>query len=506
VAVSNVFRIEAYPDSNRLLVVTKTPDNFKWLDSLVEAIDQPLNSGLPLQVELKHASAVKVAEILNALLAEAGTGSGIAAPEEGLSGIDFQTAGGGTTGAQSTTSSSSLAGGPNGATTPGAGGEIRFPWQNARGAGAGEQTEVSSLVGKTRVVPNAGQNSLLVLAPPEIQQSMVRVIEQLDKPGRQVMIAAVLAEVALGDEFAFGLRFGQAGQVLPTNPNNAVVINGNLANNQMYSGSRENVDFIGDLTTSILSFGVPATVVLQALEEKTNVRILQQPRVFTSDNKEAKFFDGADVPFQTGQTTGGTTGGGTTASFSQIAVGIGLNVRPRITKDRNVAMEVEVLYSNVGRASTANTPGNNPTIERRQTNTSVVVKNGQTIVLGGIRTENEAKNKTKVPLLGDVPVLDWVFSSQERVTTTNELVLFITPIVVDNPEENDTNFNVGELERLRALERPLDDKVQKMQEEAGFERRSSTAPPASNPQVQPVAPIETPVPQAPATSSDASKP
>ena len=491
VAVANVFRIEAYPDSNRLLVVTKTPDNFKWLDELVKAIDQPLNSGLPLQVDLKHANAIQVAEILNALLAEAGTGSGITAPEQGLSGIDFQTAGGGTTGAQPTTSSSSLAGGPNGASGGGNPGEIKFPWQNARGAGAGEQTEVSSLVGKTRVVPNAGQNSLLVLAPPEIQQSMVRVIETLDRPGRQVMIAAVLAEVQLGDEFAFGLRFGQQGQVLPTNPNNAIVINGNLANNQMYSGSRENVDFIGDLTTSILSFGVPATVVLQALEEKTSVRILQQPRVFTSDNKEAKFFDGADVPFQTGQTTGGTTGGGTTASFSQIAVGIGLNVRPRITKDRNVAMEVEVLYSNVQRNSAANSPGNNPTIDRRQTNTTVVVKNGQTIVLSGIRTESETKRKTKVPLLGDVPVLDWVFSDQERVTTTSELVLFITPIVVDNPDENDSNFNVDERERLRALEKPLDSKVQDLQKEAGLERKATKPVSPSDPRTQPIEPIET---------------
>ena len=508
VAVTNVFRIEAYPDSNRLLVVTKTPDNFKWLDELVKAIDQPLNSGLPINVDLKHANAVQVAEILNALLAEAGSGSGIRAPEEGLSGIDFQTAGGGTTGSQDTTSSSSLAGGANGATSGSGAGEIRFPWQNSRGAGAGEQTEVSSLVGKTRVVPNAGQNSLLVLAPAEIQQSMLKVIEQLDRPGRQVMITAVLAEVALGDEFAFGLRFGQAGQVLPTNPNNAVVINGNLSNNQMYSGSRENVDFIGDLTTSILSFGVPATVVLQALEEKTNVRILQQPRVFTSDNKEAKFFDGADVPFQTGQTTGGSTGGGTTSSFSQIAVGIGLNVRPRITKDRNVAMEVEVLYSNVARASAANTPGNNPTIDRRQTNTSVVVKNGQTIVMSGIRTESESKNKTKVPLLGDIPVLDWVFSSSEDVTLTNELVLFITPIVVDNPDENDNNFNVSEIERLRALERPLDNKVQKMQKDAGLEREAVLPVPASNPATQPVEPIETPLPQPAAVpgSTDAPPP
>ena len=494
VGVTNVFRIEAYPDSNRLLVVTKTPENFAWLDQLVKSIDQPLNSGLPLQVDLKYANAVQVAEILNALLAEAGTGSGIKAPDEGLTGIDFQTAGGGTTGAQSTTSSSSLAGGPDGGTNAAAAGEIRFPWQSSRGAGAGEVTEVSSLVGKTRVVPNAGQNSLLVLAPPEIQQSMVKVIQQLDRPGRQVMITAILAEVSLGDEFAFGLRFGQAG-LTPTNPNNAIVINGNLANNQMYSGSRENVDFIGDLTTSILDFGVPATVILQALEEKTNVRILQQPRVFTTDNEEAKFFDGEDVPFQTGQTTGGTTGGGTTSSFSQIAVGIGLNVRPRITKDRNVAMEVEVLYSNVARVSTTNTPGNNPTISRRQTNTSVTVKNGQTIVLSGIRTESEQKSKTKVPLLGDVPVLDWVFSSTENSTATSELVLFITPVVVDNPNENDSNFMVGELDRLKALEKPMDTKVQEMQRDAGLDRKAAEPVTPSPESTQPLEPIETPVPQ-----------
>ena len=98
VAVSNVFRIEAYPDSGRLLVVTKTPDNFVWLDKLIKDIDQPLQAGLPISVELKHASAVQVAEILNALLAEAGSGSGIKAPNEGLTGIDFQGAAAGDAG------------------------------------------------------------------------------------------------------------------------------------------------------------------------------------------------------------------------------------------------------------------------------------------------------------------------------------------------------------------------------------------------------------------------
>ena len=484
VAVSNVFRIEAYPDSGRLLVVTKTPDNFVWLDKLIKDIDQPLKAGLPISVELKHASAVEVAEILNALLAEAGSGSGIKAPNEGLTGIDFQGAAAGDAGGTGQTTNIGSNGSAGGTAT-----EIKFPWQTARGAGD-TATEVSALVGKTRVVPNAGQNSVLVLATPEIQQAMMDIIEKLDKPGRQVMISAVLAEVVLGDQFAFGLKFGKRGDIQPLTGANAIVINGQ-GTTPIYEGSRTG-DFIGDLTSSVLSFGVDASVILQALEEQTQVRILQQPRVFTSDNQEAKFFDGADVPFQTGSTTGGTTGGGTTSSFDQIAVGIGLNVRPRITKDLNVAMQIEILLSNVDTTTrTVVTPGNNPTIQRRQTNTSVVIKNGQTIVISGIRKETENKVKTKVPLLGDVPVLDWVFSSTEKVSAATELVLFVTPIVVENPDGNDSNFNVQEIERLRALQKPMDSKTEEMLKMLD-DKKGTTEPAKANPTDEPLETIMTP--------------
>ena len=484
VAVSNVFRIEAYPDSGRLLVVTKTPDNFVWLDKLIKDIDQPLKAGLPISVELKHASAVQVAEILNALLAEAGSGSGIKAPNEGLTGIDFHGAAAGDAGGTGQTTTTASNGSAGGTAT-----DIKFPWQTARGAGD-TATEVSALVGKTRVVPNAGQNSVLVLATPEIQQAMMDIIEKLDKPGRQVMISAVLAEVVLGDQFAFGLKFGKRGDIQPLTGANAIVINGQ-GTTPIYEGTRTG-DFIGDLTSSVLSFGVDASVILQALEEQTQVRILQQPRVFTSDNQEAKFFDGADVPFQTGSTTGGTTGGGTTASFDQIAVGIGLNVRPRITKDLNVAMQIEILLSNVDTTTrTVVTPGNNPTIQRRQTNTSVVIKNGQTIVISGIRKETENKVKTKVPVLGDVPVLDWVFSSTEKVSAATELVLFVTPIVVENPDGNDTNFNVDEIKRLRALEKPLDSKTEEMLKLLD-DKKGSTQPAKANPTDEPLETIVTP--------------
>lgn len=442
VAIANIFRIEAYPDSNRLIVVSKTPDNFKWLDELIGEIDRPLDAGLPTNIPLKHASAIELAEILNALLAQSGASATIRAPEEGLSGIDFNVASGSENGTSNTSAFTSGAG-QGGA---GAGQGIQFPWATARGAGE-DQAEVSALVGKSRVVPNAGQNSLLILAPPEIQQSLAKIVEDLDRPGRQVMISVVLAEVQLGDDFQLGVKWGN--NVAPTNPNNAVIISGD----PIFTGEKTDI-FPPDLGTSTLAFDVSANVVLQALAQETTVRILQQPRVFTSDNKEAKFFQGQDVPFQASSLSNLNTGGGVQANFDQIPVGIGLNVRPRITKDRNVNMQIEVLLSNVNVTSPEGV-GGNPIIDRRQTNTTATVKNGQTIVLSGIRKETENKIKNKVPLLGDVPVLDWVFANTSETKAVTELLVFVTPLVVDNPDANDSNFNAEERKRLRELAKPV---------------------------------------------------
>ncbi|MBL9140829.1 MAG: hypothetical protein JNK53_03080, partial [Phycisphaerae bacterium] len=389
VAIANIFRIEAYPDSSRLIVVSKTPQNFKWLDDLIERIDQPIAAGMPRHIPLKYASAVEIAEILNALLAESGSSATITAPASGLSGIDFNTAGG----AGATSGTGSTTTGTDGRTTGGAApGQIQLPWATARGAGAGDASEVSALVGKSRVVPVAGQNSLMILAPQEIQDSLARIVADLDYPGRQVMISVILAEVQLGDEFAFGVKWGPG--VAPANPNNAVVVSGNGPNGEMFEGTKTGI-FLPDLDTGVLAFGVDATVVLQALAAKTTVRILQQPRVFTMDNKEAKFFTGQDVPFQSSSLTNQNTGGDVNATFEQIAVGIGLNVRPRITKDHNVAMEIEVLLSNLN--TTTAGVGGNPIIDRRQTNTTVTVKDNQTIVLSGIRREQENRVKNSVP-------------------------------------------------------------------------------------------------------------
>ncbi|MDG2021019.1 MAG: secretin N-terminal domain-containing protein [Phycisphaerales bacterium] len=447
-AVADIFRIEAYPDSNRLIVISKTPDNFDWLDSMIDEIDQPLSVGMPVNVELKHASAIEVADILNALLGAAGGGGrGIQAPDEGLTGINFESAGGGTDGG-----------------TAAAGDEITFPWQSGRGANGEEAAEVSALVGKSRVVPNPGQNSLLVLATPEIQDALLKIIEDLDRPGRQVMITATLAEVTLGDALNLGIRVGSG---IQASGDNSI---GGTVGLDLTKGSTELQNSDGDATpsnpqggnfaspwfdTSFLEVGTSVNFVLSALSEQNNVRILQRPRVFTSDNKEAKFFAGSDVTFQTGSTANDS---GTTTSFEQEAIGIGLNVRPRITTERNVAMEIEILLSNLS----SQLINDNPVVNRRQTTTTVTVKNNQTIVLSGIRREDDTDVERKIPLLGDIPLLGPIFTSTEKGKSLVELVIFITPIVVDNPDENDTNFNVEERKRLDELSKPLEEMVKEL--------------------------------------------
>jgi type II secretory pathway component GspD/PulD (secretin) len=186
-------------------------------------------------------------------------------------------------------------------------------------------------------------------------------------------------------------------------------------------------------------------VLLQALSQKTNVRIIQQPRIFTADNQEAAFFDGQQIPFITDSVINSGQVGGVTQSFDYKDVGVLLNVRPRITVQRDVDMEVKLSLSAVVPGQTL---FGGAILDLRQTTTKIIVKNGQTIVLSGLLKDVDSKITRSFPLLGDLPIIGELFKSRENTKSSTELIAFITPIVVDNPSENDTNFNQGEREAL----------------------------------------------------------
>jgi general secretion pathway protein D len=201
----------------------------------------------------------------------------------------------------------------------------------------------------------------------------------------------------------------------------------------------------------VLDVNFDINFALQALAQETNLRVLQQPVIFTADNQEAFFFDGQDIPFIT-QTVINSQGN-PTDSFEYREVGVILNVRPRITVKRDVDMELSLELSSVVPNQTL---FGGAIIDKRQTSTHVIVENGQTIVLSGILREEESTILRKIPFFGDIPLIGELFRSRENSTTTAELLAFITPRVVDNPHEmQDAAFQQEFRQRLQDMNKSL---------------------------------------------------
>jgi type II secretory pathway component GspD/PulD (secretin) len=429
--IGDIYRVEAYPDQNAVIVVSKTKESLDYLDAIVENIDQPAISGLPLVVELKHANAFELADELNILLAESGTGQGLQRPGSGLTAEDNLAAVG-----EDTTGTGGTADQDAGAEQ----GTIEFPWQSAQPRD--DRSDPSSLIGKVRIVPIVRQNALAILSPLSHRESVRQLVESFDKPGRQVMISAIIAEVELNDELALGIRFSSQ-EIVPA------VSDGAIGGSIGMEGESTDV-FDGLFDTSVLDANVDLNILIQAMRQKTNVRILQEPRVFTADNQEAVFFDGQDVPFITNTNTSDVSG--FQQNIEQQAVGVQLDVRPRITAQRDVDMEINLVLSSIVPGQVV---GGNFIVDRRETTTKVIVKNNQTIVLSGILTDTESEITRGIPLLEDIPLFGELFRSRDTTKKTTELIAFITPTVVDNPDANDHNFNESARERLRSLSLPL---------------------------------------------------
>ena len=362
------------------------------------------------------------------MLSEPGVQAAITRPEQGLSGQSIDQLANGGTGTDQT--------GQNAET-------VTFPWQRG-GRGNEEYTPESPLIGKARIVPISRQNALAVLAPRPQEEALRDLITFFDRPGRQVELSVVIAEVELNDELNLGLRMSATGLAIE-NGDNALALGVNTTN-----PATKEFDVFGLFDSGTLSAEFSADTVLQALAQVTNVRVMQNPVVFTADNQEAFFFDGSEFPFANQVIANAGTAGGT-QSFEYRSVGLVLNARPRITAQKDVDMDIRLELSKIGPA--INDGG--PTVDRRQTTTNIVVKNGQTIILSGLLKEEETTLTRKVPLLGDIPVFGELFTSRDNTVNRKEIIAFVTPRVVDNPDENDENFQQDYRDRLEEMRAPL---------------------------------------------------
>ena len=421
------FSFSSDADSGQLIVIAKSPDNLAVIDEIIAELDQPQTIGLPELIELKHANAEELAEQLNALLAERGTVAQLPRQESGLDG--------GGTSVSPFASQDAQANDDGDDETE----LITFWWQN--GQDPGDARPSSSLIGRIRIVPVWRQTAVLVTAPPEFRASVGDLVRQLDQPGRQVLLKAVVAEISLEDALALGLRWSSE-NISPNLQDNAFSVGTTT------TGQQNNL-LPGLFDTSVLDLDADLNLILQALDQDTDLNILSEPKIFTSDNQEAEFFDGQDIPFVTDSQT--TDQGTVTNTTEYRAVGIQLSARPRITPNRDVDLRVNLELSSIQPTLTAQ---GQFIVDRRETTTQLIVGDGQTVVISGILRSEDREVVRKIPFFGDIPLIGALFTSTETETEKTELVAFITPYVIEN-EEDLRRVNGPYLSRLESLREQL---------------------------------------------------
>ncbi len=278
-------------------------------------------------------------------------------------------------------------------------------------------------------------------------QAIIDTIHEFDQPTRQVMISATIAAVTLTDDLELGLRWGTG--ALPSGDNS-------IGASGAFTGAIDDIlSGVFNGGGAVFTLGAEGNAlgaVLAALNQLTNVRVLQQPRTFTADNQEAIFFNGSEVPVQTSQSQ---SSGVVTGGFEYRDVGVLLNVRPRITSNGDVDLTINVELSDQAGSGV----NDNPVFSRRQVRSQILIQDGQTVLIGGLLKESESKTKRKIPLLGDIPLIGGLFTSVDNTTIREELIVFVTPVIVDNPNAHN-NYNEGYLERLKEISLPLDDQLE----------------------------------------------
>jgi general secretion pathway protein D len=416
------------PRSNSLLVRAPNASRLASIRALVDKLDRPSQgtgaAGNVWVVYLKNADSVKLATVLRAAYGGGqGGGAGSTSPTSG--GLGTPTSQATTAGSLSTTS------------TSGASTQATSPVQPGAGPSTG---------GFIQADPST--NSLIITAPEAIYRQLRAVIDQLDSRRAQVYIESLIVEVDPSQSVDFGIQWqGIIGQKGDTNVVAAGTNFGSGLDNILNAGAvvaQGSAGVIaaaaaGTLPSSGFNIGLAHKfgsyytlgALARALDSTTGTNILSTPNLVTLDNEEAKIVVGQNVPFITGSFT--NTGTATTSPFQTIErkdVGTTLRIKPQIGENGTVRMTIYQESSSIAGTTAVGTDNAGPTTNKRSIESTIVVDDGQIIVLGGLIEDNYTSNRSKVPLLGDIPFLGALFRSENRTRKRTNLMVFLRPVVM----------------------------------------------------------------------------
>ncbi len=429
----------AEPRSNSLILRAANPARLALVRTLVEKLDQAsamggsagnamAATGNIYVVYLKNADATKLAATLRAAIAASGS----------------STAGGGGSAGGIPTASSL-----GGAASGGAGG--------ASTAATGSLSSAQPSTGG-QIQADPATNSLIITAPEPQYRQLRAVIDKLDSRRAQVFIESLIAEVNTDKAAEFGLQFQSllgGAAVIGTNfstggANIVSLIQNYVAGTAVAPATGFNLGAASRNGNNVLG------VLARFIETTGDGNILSTPTLLTLDNEEARIVIGQNVPFVTGSFT--NTGGGNNGSVNPFQtverkdVGLTLRVKPQISEDGQVKLQIFQESSNVLQSS-VNSPSGIIT-NKRSIESNVVVNDGAIVVLGGLLQDTYSGNQDKVPLLGNLPVVGNLFRAERRTRSKTNLMVFLRPVVIRDGASSDT-LSLDRYESMRAVQKDL---------------------------------------------------
>jgi general secretion pathway protein D len=284
--------------------------------------------------------------------------------------------------------------------------------------------------GKITITPDKSTNSLVIMASPTDYQNLLQVIQKLDRRSRQVFVQAMIAEVSANKAKELGLQWGVV----------AGASNGTLSTVGTFDPFGAVAGLSGALKVAT-DLGItpdagvalfPAT--LKALASNGALNVLSTPNIMTSDNKEAEIFVGENVPFVSG--TNLTSTGLSQQSIERKDTGIMLKIKPQISEGEYIKLDI---YQEISAVKDFGGTAANPTqglgSTKRSAKTSVVVKNTDTVIIGGLIQDTDQVTESKIPLLGDIPLLGWLFKTKKTTRDKTNLLIMLTPRIIKDARD-----------------------------------------------------------------------
>jgi len=444
----NVIKFQPIARMNSILVVSQKPEYLKRAQTWIARLDRSDTEGVNLKAyPLRYGNSKLIVALLNDMLLNQGSassstldsastqispGAGMSTttstnPVASLSALPTAAAGAATPVTAPAGSSLSARPAPAASATP--------AQDNALGGpSGGAKPGLNSILQNVRITADVTNNAVLVYANQEAQRIVEQTIRQIDRPQRQIAIEATIAEVTLNDQLNYGVQFflaSKKGSI--SNTVSGISNSATIGSNTEAASNAVNAAAGALLGRALPGFNFligaenSPRVVLDALHGITNVKVLSNPSLVVLDNQPATLQVGDQVPFSTGTATVLTANNTVVNTIDYKNTGIILRVLPRANANGNVVLDIEQEISSVA-AGSANSL--TPTISQRRVKSSIAVTSGQTVLLAGLISETENRQRQGLPILDSIPGVGDAFSHQTNARSRTELILFIRPTVI----------------------------------------------------------------------------